>query len=146
MPIDDKSAAETAEQIRLQAGRRAPFTQVGDWVLLAPIRLQAKILYWGLSAHINTGRGDTEVWPTQDMLAEILGFSEGRKIRPFLKELVAIDAVSITTKRYAGEMRKRSIYTVHQTHPDNYAGHKSLKDFYDARRAQIKAAQESEAA
>ncbi|MFI6029408.1 hypothetical protein [Amycolatopsis magusensis] len=140
--ITDDSAAETSEQLEVQTGRRAPFTQLGDWVLLAPIRNQAKVLYWALSAHINTTRGDTEVWPTQDMLAEMLGFSEGRKIRPFLAELQAIDAIAIRkARRYAGKMRTRNIYIVHQSPPEEYKDLVSLGNFYEARRKKIELAQ-----
>jgi hypothetical protein len=140
--IDDTSAAETAEQIECQTGRRNPFTQAPDWVLLAPISRQAKLLYWALKAHVNTERGDNEVWPTQDMLAEIMELSDGRKIRPYLKELVAIDALKIRkANRYAGGMRTRSIYIVYETHPEGHDGPIGLKEFYKARKDRILAAQ-----
>jgi hypothetical protein len=129
---------ETAEQLEIQVGRRAPFTQVSDWVLLAPIRTTAKALYWALSAHINTGRNDTAVWPTQDMLAEILGLSRGDKVKTYMDELVAIDAVSV--RKFRAGMRERSIYTVHQTEPTGHAGLVSLKEFYAARKANAQVA------
>lgn len=137
----DTSAAETAEQLEVQVGRRAPYSQVGDWVLLAPIRPHAKTLYWALSAHINTSRDDTRVWPTQDMLAEILGLSRGDKVKPYMDELVAIDAVAVRKARYAGGLRERSVYTIHQSPPEGFAGVASLKAFYAARKARIEAAQ-----
>ncbi|WP_040793245.1 hypothetical protein [Nocardia paucivorans] len=135
-------ADETTEQLHLQAGRRAPYTQVGDWVLLAPIRPQARLLYWALSAHINSSREDTAVWPTQDVLAEMLGYSDGRKVRPLLAELEAIDAITIRKSRrlVGGLRRERSIYVVHQSPPEGYEGHESLRDFYAARKARIEAA------
>lgn len=139
--IQDNSAVENAEQLEIQAGRRAPYTQLGDWVLLAPIRNQAKVLYWALSAHINVSRDDTEVWPTQDMLAELLQLSDGRKIRPYLKELEAIDAVKIRKVRYNGSMRTRNIYVVHQSPPQEFEGQEKLADFYKERKKRIALAQ-----
>jgi hypothetical protein len=139
--IQDNSAAENAEQLEVQAGRRAPYTQLGDWVLLSPIRNQAKVLYWALSAHINTTRADTEVWPTQDMLAELLQLSEGRKIRPFLKELEAIDAIEVRKVRYNGGMRTRNIYVVNQSPPLGFEGPEKMSEFYAARRHRIELAQ-----
>jgi len=139
--IREVSAAEIAEQLEVQLGRRAPFTQVGDWVLLAPIRNQAKVLYWALSAHINQDRDNTEVWPSQDTLAELLRLSDGRKIRPFLKELEAIEAIKVRKIRSGGGMRQRSIYVVHQTPPPEFGGFEQLSEFYKARKAKIEAAQ-----
>lgn len=154
--IDDTSAEENAEQIEVQQGRRNPFTQVGDWILLAPISKQAKLLYWALAAHLSTTRGDKNVWPTQAMLAEILDFApikddpaelrDGRKIRPFLKELVAIGAIEIRKVRSRGRMRERSIYTVHDTPPPGYDNTKSLQEFYAGRKERIRLAEERKAA
>lgn len=138
---NDTSASDTAEQVECQVGRRAEYTQVGDWVLLAPIRAAAKALYWALSAHVNSGRNDTQVWPTLDMLAEIMGLSRGDKVKTYVDELVAIDAVNVAKTRYAGGLRERSVYTVHQSPPPGYGGLVSLKAFYLARRARIEAAQ-----
>lgn len=154
--INDTSAEENAEQVELQVARRNPFTQVGDWILLAPVSRGAKLLYWALMAHVNTTRGDRNVWPTQAMLAEILDFApikgdeaelrDGRKIRPFLKELVEIDAMSIRTVRSRGGMRTRSIYTIFQEPPPDYDGTKSLQQFYNDRKERIRLAEERKAA
>lgn len=138
------SSVEDAEQLEFQAERRAPFSQLGDWVALAPIRPAAKALYWILSAHINVSRDDTAVWPTQDALAEMMGFSEGRKIRPYLDELVAIDAIAVkkSPPRYVGGLRRtRSVYVIKQQPPQGYEGLESLHAFYAARKARIEAAQ-----
>lgn len=154
--IEDNSAAENAEQIEVQAGRRAPYTQVGDWVLLAPVSRQAKLLFWALSAHVNTTRGDTEVWPTQSMLAELMDFApikddpaelrDGRRVRPFLKELVDIDAISVRKVRSRGRMRERSIYVINMTPPPDYDGLTSLQEFYTRRKERIAAAEAAEEA
>lgn len=154
--IDDNSADENAEQMEVQLGRRAPFTMVGDWVLLAAISRQAKLLYWALSAHLSSTRGDRDVWPTQAMLAEILDFApikgdpaelrDGRKIRPFLKELAELGAVEVRKVRSPQGMRERSIYTLHETPPRGYSGKKSFGAFYEDRRKRVKRAAQQEAA
>jgi hypothetical protein len=146
--IEDIDAAETAEQMQVIAGRREPFTQCPDWILLAPVSRGAKLCYWTLKAHVNMERekvGNTEVWPTQNMIAEIMGLAEGRQIRPYLKQLITIEAIEVRKVRHRGKMRQRSIYTVHGTPPDGYDNPKSLKDFYAARAARIRAAQQEEA-
>lgn len=154
--IKDTSAEDNAEQMVLQAGRRNPFTQVGDWILLANISRNAQLLYWALKAHVNTTRGDNEVWPTQATLAELLDFApvkgdlaelrDGRKIRPFLKELVAIEAITIRKIRSPDGMRERSLYEVHETPPPEYDGITSLKQFYAKRNERIATAKEREEA
>jgi hypothetical protein len=126
----DPAENDLANRLELVLGRRAPFTQVGDWVVVAKGPIQAKSLYWLLSAHLNTTRGDMEVWPTQEMLARALGYSRGDKIKPFIDWLVSIEAVEVRKTRYAGGMRERSIYVINQTPPDDYSGPKSLEDYY----------------
>lgn len=138
--LHDNSVAETVEQLQFQVGRRAPFAQVGDWVLLAAVRAPAKTLYWALSAHINASRDDTVVWPTQDMLAEILGLRRGDKVKTYLDELVNINAVEVRkSRRYSTGMRERSTYIVHQSPPSGFTGLGSLQEFYTERKARIDA-------
>lgn len=145
--IDPASVGETAEQMVMQAARRNPFAQVPDWILLAPdLSRQAKLLYWAMKAHVNTTREDTDVWPTQDMLAEMLGFSDGRKLRPYIKELIAIEAIKVRTIRHTRGMRKRSIYTVYEMPPEGYQGITELKQFYKERKARLLAIQAEAAA
>jgi hypothetical protein len=150
--INDTSAEDDAEQILIQVERRNPFTQVGDWILLAPVSGKAKLLYWTLKAHANTTRGDNLVWPTQATLAEMLDFApikddpaelrDGRKIRPFLKELESIDAIKVRKIRSPGGMRPRSLYKVYEEPPDDYDGVEDLKTFYAKRKQRIAAAQD----
>lgn len=140
--IDDTSQGELEldepDVMRLKLGRRAPFTQVPDWVALAAISGQAKALYWLLSAHLNTVRGDRRAWPTQLSLAKMLGCSRGDKIKPLLDALVGIDAIEITKQRYKGGMRERSLYTIHETPPSDYDGPVSLSAWYDANREHLR--------
>lgn len=146
--INDSENDEISEQLEALAGRRAPFSQVGDWILLAPISKQAKLLYWALKAHVNTSRGDSKAWPSQDMLAELLGFApikdddaqrrDGRKIRPYLKELQAIGAIEAKPgRRYAGQMRQRTVYLIHEEPPPDYEGMTRLDQFHKSRKLRI---------
>lgn len=125
-----KSAADDAEQLEIQAGRRAPFTMAPDWILLAPVTRDAKILYWALAAHISQSRDDSDVWPTQDQLATLLGYTASKVIRERIKELLEIGAIEKRTIRTHGGMRQRTIYTVHQTPPEQWDSPESLKGFY----------------
>lgn len=133
-------APDELAELEIRAGRRAPFSQVGDWVGLAAILPQAKLLYQILEMHVNAVRaadGDREVWPTQDMLAAMVGLSRGDKIKPHIDALVAMQAIEVRKIRYAGGMRERTIYTVHQTPPEDFAGVRSLQDWYRLNKAAI---------
>ena len=121
---------DTTEQLELQAGRRAPYTMTPDWVLLAPISRDAKVIYWALAGHVNQNRGDDDVWPTQQHLAKIVGYKKSRDVRNRINELVEINAVEVRKTRTHDGMRPRSIYTVHQTPPEQWEHPTSLKDFY----------------
>ncbi|WP_131787344.1 helix-turn-helix domain-containing protein, partial [Protofrankia symbiont of Coriaria ruscifolia] len=129
-----QTSADLDEQIEIAVGRRAPYTQLGDWVALSGITDHAKALYWHLSMHINTRRGDTEVWPTRDVLAEWSGFSRPNSIDRYLTELVDLGAIEIVTSRYANGMRSRNCYMIHQSPPAGYTGPTSLAEFYERRR------------
>ncbi|WP_067574451.1 hypothetical protein [Nocardia acidivorans] len=141
------------EDIELYEGRPEPvlpYSMLGDWVMLAlqvkKVRHPALSLYWALVAHVNANRakkGDRKVWPTQKTLAKMLGYSEGKKIKPYLDELVAIDAIEILTKPVpGGGFRVQSTYVIHKSPPPDYDGMESLQDFYNA----LKAEQEAERA
>jgi hypothetical protein len=127
--------AELDQQIEIQIGRRAPFTQIGDWVLVSAVSDRAVALYCRLSMHINVTRGDTEVWPALEVLAEWAGFSKSESITPYLDELVVIGAVSVEQSRYANGLRARNRYVVHQTPEAGYVGPLSAADYYALRRA-----------
>ncbi|WP_431959418.1 hypothetical protein [Actinacidiphila sp. bgisy160] len=120
-------------ELEVRAGRRAPFTMVGDWVLLSGVKPAAHTLYWALSAHVSMTRGDADVWPTQEVLAQICGFSRTQSLTPYLDQLVEIGAIESELIRYAGNSRQRYRYTVHENPPEGYTGPVSFKDFYAAR-------------
>lgn len=131
-PPDD--VAELDEQLEIASGRRAPFTQLGDWVALSGVSDHAKALYWHLSMHVSQKRDDFEVWPTRETLADWCGFSRAQSVDRYIDELIEINAIEKFTRTYGNGMRRRNVYVVNQVAPDDYAGPKSLKEFYARRR------------
>lgn len=129
--------SELDEQLEVGAGRRAPFTQLGDWVALSGISSHAKALYWHLSMHLNMERGDFEVWPSRAALAEWLGIKKVAGIDRYLDELTQLGAIETHRRRYMGGMRARNRYIIHQTPPDGYTGPRSLSEWYTTRRAEL---------
>lgn len=103
---------------QLKAGRRAPYTHLGEWILLADISAGAKVLYWALKAHVNNSREDDLVWPSQQRLAAILVMSQP-SVNRFLKELIKLGAIERQRPARPGG---HCTYLVHETPPDGYAG------------------------
>lgn len=118
------------------AGRRAqPFTMTPEWMILAPVTTQAKATYWALLAHVNGKRGDGVVWPGMKTIAEILGYNKRQTVQKYLRELSDLGAIDIETRKT--KTGSRNFYTVHETPPANYAGPRSLAEFYAARRSLV---------
>lgn len=126
--------SELDEQIEIAAGRRAPYSQLGDWVALSGISDRAKALYWHLAMHINQQRGDFEVWPSKELLAGWMGLKKADSVDPYLNELVRLGAVEKFQRRSYDGMRSRNRYVIHQEPPQDYTGVRSLKEFYELRR------------
>lgn len=123
------------EQIEISAGRRAPYTQLADWVALSGVSDHAKALYWHLKMHVNVERGDGEVWPRKELLAGWMGLSRADKIDPYIAELLALGAIEVYKRRHSSGLRARNRYVVHDTPPPNYAGPTSLAEWYSRNRA-----------
>ncbi|MDB5910357.1 MAG: hypothetical protein JWP34_4471 [Massilia sp.] len=121
--------------MEIRAGRRAPFTQVADWVALSGITARAQALYLHLAMHVNQAADDDLVWPSRQTLAVRLKFGQAKTVDRYLRELAAIGAVDITTGRIANGMRARNTYTVHATPPPGYTGPRSMADAYARDRA-----------
>lgn len=119
---------ELDETVEAVVGRRAPFTQLGDWTLLSGASREARELYWALSAHISVSRDDTEVWPSLKTLARIVGVKKPDNLTPYMLELEVLGAVEVI--RSGGGIRSRNRYVVHQTPPPGYRGVYSLGDWY----------------
>ncbi|WP_431776458.1 hypothetical protein [Streptomyces cucumeris] len=125
--LTDPNAAD--ETIEVTLGRRAPFSQLGDWVLFSGADSDARTLYWGLSAHINTSeRSDNEVWPGLATLARILQLKKPENVSKFMLQLEVIGAVEVV-RTMVGLVR-RNRYIVHQTPPASHTGARSTSEWY----------------
>ncbi|WP_404871073.1 hypothetical protein ACI1MP_38010 (plasmid) [Kitasatospora griseola] len=129
--LDDPAALD--ESLEIALGRRAPFTQVGDWVLLSGVCPEALALYWGLSAHISVTRDDNEVWPGLRTLARILQLKKPEQVARYMLQLEIIGAVEVFRSKLG--LVRRNKYVVHQTPPASYRGPQSMAIWYAANRA-----------
>lgn len=110
-----------------------PFSQVGDWVLMAPISDRAVRVYCLLRAHVNAARdkrGDSSVWPSQGTLATVMGLSKPDAVGKAIRELIALGAVKariIRTPR-----GRLMVYKVHLEPPAGvaYDGPRCTADLY----------------
>lgn len=115
------------EPFDVEAEDDIDFAQVGTWAIFAiGLTPVARHLYTIMVAMINRTRGDTDVWPSLDLLAAWLGFSRGDKVTPYMDELIAIGAIDKRTRRIHG-MKTRNVYRVRRNPPENWAGALSLK-------------------
>ncbi|MGW3091606.1 hypothetical protein [Streptomyces sp. NPDC001108] len=125
--LTDPNAAD--ETLEVTLGRRAPFSQLGDWVLFSGVDSDARTLYWGLSAHINTSeRSDNEVWPGLAALARILQLKKPENVSKFMLQLEVIGAIEVV-RTMVGLVR-RNRYVVHQTPPASHTGARSTSEWY----------------
>lgn len=126
--MPDASKLDTPRE-SLRAGRRAQtFVATPEWVVFSGVSPQAIALYTVLLAHVNRERRDGIVWPGMGSLAAMLGFKQRKSVQRYLGELVALGAVDVDRER---SMRRRNLYTVHETPPDGYAGPRSLREYYE---------------
>lgn len=131
------------DEFSATAGRQFPFSQPGDWVMIADIPHGPKALYVVLYGHINVGlHNHRRCWPTEASLAAILGATEKtiRKWIAVLEELGAIDVAEAIDPRNG---HKRLIYTVHQVAPDGYTGCVDYSGYYEIRNAAKKSLETS---
>jgi hypothetical protein len=133
---------DSAEPFEVEAEDELPFVQLGHWVALSGVSPGALALYWMLALHLNRTRGDRYVWPTTDILAHMLGYSRGDKIKRFVDELIAIGAIRVISVPDLRGPQKRNVYRLRRTPPEGYTGLVSLKEFY----AQLDEAYEQETA
>lgn len=121
---------DSSEPFEVEAEDDVPFVQMGHWVALSGVSPGALALYWMLAMHLNRTRGDRYVWPTTDILAHMLGYSRGDKIKRFVDELVAIGAVRVISVPDLKGPQKRNVYRLRRNPPDGYVGVVSLGQFY----------------
>lgn len=118
------------EPFEVEAEDDVPFVQLGHWVALSGVSAGAMALYWMLAMHLNRTRGDRYVWPTTAVLAHMMGYSRGDKIKRFVDELVAIGAIRVITVPDLRGPQKRNVYRLRRNPPEGYAGPVSLGAFY----------------
>ncbi|MFJ2478256.1 hypothetical protein ACIOWI_35815 [Streptomyces sp. NPDC087659] len=121
---------------RFRAGRRSRFktTCTPQWALLMQALSDAGYRAYSLMcAHVSSTREDTEVWPHQKTLAEMLGKRPEAVSRVINKELVPLGLVEVETERYGrNRTLRRNVYTVHEEPPPGWEGVASLQEWYAA--------------
>ncbi|GAB2859224.1 hypothetical protein GCM10022221_68490 [Actinocorallia aurea] len=114
-------------------GRRAPFTQVADWVLVSPATVQARLLYAMLAAHVNVVDGRRGVWPSRSSLAKLLGFAKTSSVDRYIDELVELGAIDVHPRYRPDGGRSGNLYVVHELPPDDAASPATLPEWYASR-------------
>lgn len=116
-----------SDALALRHGRSGPsWTEVHDWVALSEVSPTAAFLYSVLRMHVNRERGDDLVWTSTLALALIMGMRRGDKVKQYMDELVAIDAVS----RDRGGLHRKNAYVVHKLPPDGWKLPTNIKDWH----------------
>lgn len=120
--------ADGDEQIiEIEAEDEPGFVQVGHWILfnhhLSPV---ARCLYGELAAFVNRGRrrqGDTDVWPSLNLLAILIGVGKGDQVTPYLDELVQVGAIVRRARYDSLGRRTRNKYGVRFNPPAGHTNH-----------------------
>ena len=129
--LEQVRALDSADEpFEVEAEDDVPYVQLGHWVALSGVSAGALALYWMLAMHLNRTRGDRYVWPTTSVLAHMLGYSRGDKIKRFVDELIAIGAIRVISVPDLRGPQKRNVYRLRRTPPEGYTGPVSLKEFY----------------
>ncbi len=95
-----------------------PFALVPEWVLDSEVSANAVRLYAVLGRYVDSGG---TCWPSRRTLAERLKMSKDTVDRS-LKELRAIDAVSIVSQFTPGGDQTANLYIVHRVRPEMQRG------------------------
>lgn len=139
--VDDRDGSPP---VKIQTGRASRFrhVQAPHWVLLMKDLPHAAFrLYCILLAHANHERGDGKAWPTEQTLAEMMGYSRRQSITPLVKVLVELGLLDVEEVRYgSNRSRRRNVYTVHEEPAAGWEGIANLQEFYAARKAAASAA------
>ena len=122
------------DEIVVEIGRRAPFSQLGDWVALSGASAQAKALYWHLSMHINISSGETKAWPSRRMLANALGLKKTSSVDTYIQELVDLEAIDKKARKSSSGGHDTNLYLIHQTPPPGYKGPADIGQWYKSQR------------
>lgn len=122
--------------IEIIGGRQpAPYSKAPIWLMFVASP-KARALYDVLAAHVNPV-GDPLVWPTREILAELMDLKQARAVDPYLRELEKAGAIDIIHRRSANGMNDKNVYVIHHEPPDGYEGPRSMADFYRLRKAVV---------
>jgi hypothetical protein len=118
--VSDRELFDPDAAAGAKNGRGYPYTTIGNWILLRPdLSDRAVRVYCLLRMHANQHHGD-RCWPSQLLLADLLGLAKPDAITKAVRELVDIGAVQVETVR--AKRGRMNVYTVHESPPDDWAG------------------------
>lgn len=106
-----------------------PFIQPPQWVLFSGIDARAFKLYCIMFAHVGMANGKSELWPSQQSLAHLMGLKGDDSIPGLLGQLYAIEA--ITVKKFKDGLVKRNRYTIKSAPPKGWNKPISLAKAYE---------------
>ena len=143
---DDELDGPPPLDIRKGRATRFKHAKAPHWVLLmTALPHNAFRLYGILMAHANQERGDGRVWPTEQTLAELMGYARRQSIIPLVKILEDLDLLEVESVRYGtNNSRQRNVYTVHEEPAKGWEGIANLQEWYAARKAVAAAAAAAE--
>ncbi|MEU9497014.1 hypothetical protein AB0D73_35295 [Streptomyces sp. NPDC048215] len=134
---------------RFRPGRRSRFktAQTAQWALLMQALSDAGYRTYSLMcAHVSSTRDDTDVWPQQKTLAQMMGKRPEAVSRVVNKELIPLGLIEVDTERYGhNNTLRRNIYTVHEEPPPGWEGVASLQEWYAARKKEETSGQPGDA-
>lgn len=115
-------------------GRRAPFTQVPEWVMLHPeLSDTGYRVYCILLAHVNGQKGDGRAYPGQKAVGLMINRHRNTIGKVINDELQPLGMVEVEVERYGtNSSRRRNVYIVHELPPEEYAGVDSITDWHEA--------------
>ena len=121
----------STDTFEIEALDQPTFTQVGHWVAFrSDLSPTARHLYTVLATFVNQARranGDTDVWPSLNLLAVILGLSKGDSVTPYIDELIQTNII-VKTSHDIGGMKARNHYAIRFNPPP---GEKIVTSFVD---------------
>jgi hypothetical protein len=115
-------------------GQLPPFGVKPHWVSLN-FSSKASHLYDLYNCHVSADRADRIVWPTLEDLAEMMGYSRGDKVTPFMRELEAGGAIEVRPVTKTGGQGLRYIVTVKLHPPVGFEGPMQSSDWHDRKKA-----------
>lgn len=125
--------AEQSSDIFARKGRRAPFTQVPEWVMLHPELSDTGFrVYCILLAHVNGQKGDSRAFPGQKAVGAMINRHRNTIGKAVNDELGPLGMVEVEVERYGtNSSRRRNVYIVHELPPEEYDGVGSIAEWHE---------------